>query len=53
MTLCTPVDVNRRFGETFRLRLQGRRVNQASLILACSAYSSTLKMGLYIPSKRR
>jgi hypothetical protein len=49
----SPLKVNRRFGGTYRLHLQGRRISrsrkQQSLppalkLVSCSAYSSTLKM---------
>jgi hypothetical protein len=36
---CSPLKANRRFGGTYRLRLQDRRINKQD-----SAYSSTLKM---------
>jgi hypothetical protein len=50
---CSLLKVNRRFGRTYRLHLQGRRIRQAReelclpyafTVLSCSAYSSTLKM---------
>jgi hypothetical protein len=55
ITPCSPLNVNRRFGRTYRLHLQGRRIseatNQRKALLAscfmpvyCLAYSSTLKM---------
>jgi hypothetical protein len=54
MTPCSLLSVNRRFGGTYRLHLQGRR-NKFSkkparkqvpsrALVSCSAYSSTLKM---------
>jgi hypothetical protein len=48
MTPCSPMSVNRRFGGTYRLHLQGRR-NKFSKIPACllifaKLISSTLKM---------
>jgi hypothetical protein len=53
ITPCSPLEVNRRFGGTYRFHLQGRRISgarnqpesrwQAELV-PCSAYSSTLKM---------
>jgi hypothetical protein len=51
ITPCNPLKVNRQFGGTCHLRLQGRRINQLWALLAtclilvsCLAYSSTLKM---------
>jgi hypothetical protein len=46
ITPCSPLKVNRRFGGTCRIHLQGRRINQArNQHESCSlAYSSTLKM---------
>jgi hypothetical protein len=54
ITPCSPLRVNWRFRNTHRLHLQGRRISQAknqhksrwqaSMLLSCSAYSSTLKM---------
>jgi hypothetical protein len=62
ITLCSPLKVNRCFGGTCRLQLQGRRISparnqrksrwQAELTLvSCSAYSSTLKMEAMFSSK--
>jgi hypothetical protein len=52
ITPCSLLKVNRRFGGTCRLHLQGRRISQARnqceaelcLLLSCLAYSSSLKM---------
>jgi hypothetical protein len=50
ITLCSPLSVNRRFGWTYRLHLQGRKIISASRwqLLACwflaELISSTLKM---------
>jgi hypothetical protein len=48
ITPCSPLNVNRRFGETYRLHFQGRRIswarNQRESPLLWSTYSSTLKM---------
>jgi hypothetical protein len=53
ITPCSQLKVNRRFGGTYRLSLQSRRIcqarNQESLphvftLVSCLAYSSTLKM---------
>jgi hypothetical protein len=45
MTSCHVVDFNGRFGETYCLHLQGRRLNRIiRLKFTCFAYSSTLKM---------
>jgi hypothetical protein len=42
---CSPLKVNRRFEEIFRLHFQARRKRISSFTLvSCSAYSSTLKM---------
>jgi hypothetical protein len=45
-TLCTPLKVNRRFGQTYRLHFQGQGLclPPAFTLVSCSAYSSTLKM---------
>jgi hypothetical protein len=53
IALCTPLKVNRRFGGTYRLHLQGGRISQARnhlcfppafILVSCFAYFSTLKM---------
>jgi hypothetical protein len=51
ITPCRPLKVYRRFGGTYRLYLQGRRISRASsgfppafTLVSCSAYSSTLKI---------
>jgi hypothetical protein len=51
ITPCSPLKVNRRFGGTCRLHLQGPRINHArnqheagSKQVSCLTYSSTLKM---------
>jgi hypothetical protein len=48
LTPCSPLNVNRRFGGTYRLHLQGRKISSACHLLSrcffCSTYSSTLKM---------
>jgi hypothetical protein len=43
MTLCSPLKINRRFGRTYRLHLQGRRHKLNCLppgftLVSCSAY---------------
>jgi hypothetical protein len=61
ITSCSPLKVNRRFGETCRFHTQGRGISQArnALLVTCFrlvsywAYSSTLKMGRHLPPKRR
>jgi hypothetical protein len=56
ITLCSPLKVNRRFGETCPLYLQGRRKsqarNQSLLTASCLAYLSTLKMEATCSSER-
>jgi hypothetical protein len=56
--LCSPLKIDRRFGGTYRLFLQGRRISQRGnqnvvnvallatcfTLLSCLSYSSTLKM---------
>jgi hypothetical protein len=47
VTPSTPLKVNQRFGETYRLHLQGRRIKNQDILPApfCFlAYSSILKM---------
>jgi hypothetical protein len=50
ITPCSLLKVNRRFGGTYRLHLQGRRTSRASnlppafTLVSCSVHSSTLKM---------
>jgi hypothetical protein len=56
ITPCSPLKVNRRFGGTYRLNLQGRRMSRARnqresrykagafTLVSCSTYYSTLKM---------
>jgi hypothetical protein len=46
---CSPMKVNRSFGGTHHLHLQGRRIRKICLLpvftlVSCSVYSSTLKM---------
>jgi hypothetical protein len=64
MTPCSPLSVNRRFGGTYRLHLQGRissaRNQHASILLAtcllavcCSAYFFDPEDGGDVPPKRR
>jgi hypothetical protein len=60
---CSPFEVNRRFGGTYRLHPLGRRINRARYQVAglglpldfarvsCSAYSSTLKMEAILSSE--
>jgi hypothetical protein len=52
ITPCSPLKVNRRFGGTYCLHLQGRRISRARrlclspayTLVSCAAYSTTLKM---------
>jgi hypothetical protein len=53
ITPCSPLKVNRRFGGTYRLHLQGRKLSQPRnqlclphdfTLFSCSFYSSALKM---------
>jgi hypothetical protein len=45
ITPCSPLNVNRRFGETYHLHLQGRRLLDTCFYAgSCLVYSSTLKM---------
>jgi hypothetical protein len=57
ITLCSPLRVNGRFAGTYRLHLQGWKINRARnqsesnlclpptfMLVSCSAYSSALKM---------
>jgi hypothetical protein len=45
VTQCNPLNVNRRFGGTYRLHLQGKLcLSPDFTLVSCSAYSSTLKM---------
>jgi hypothetical protein len=46
ITPCSPLKVNRRFGETYRLHLQGRRISEKAggKQTSYAVYFSTLKM---------
>jgi hypothetical protein len=54
ITPCSPLKVNRRFGGTYRLHLQGRKISQARnprenrwqgfILVSCLAHFYTLKM---------
>jgi hypothetical protein len=44
ITPCSPLKVNRRFGGTYHLHLQGRCLSPAFSLVSCSAYSLTLNM---------
>jgi hypothetical protein len=57
-TPCIPLKVDRRFGGTFRLHLQGRRMSQVrnqyeevSNLDSCFAYCSTLKLAVTCSSE--
>jgi hypothetical protein len=62
ITPCIPLKVNRRFGGTCRLQLEGRKISQAwkqvtsraaFTLVSCILYSSTLKMkATYLPKRR-
>jgi hypothetical protein len=41
---CSLLKVNRRFGGTYRLHIQGQKISGKQDLVFCSVYSSTLKM---------
>jgi hypothetical protein len=56
ITPCSPLKLTRRFGVTYRVHIQGRRINQREsrwqfTLVTCSAYFSTLKMEAICSSK--
>jgi hypothetical protein len=48
MTPCSPLIFNRRFGRTYHLHLQGRRISQAALPATCFTLVSSLNCSLIL-----
>jgi hypothetical protein len=48
ITLCSPLKINRRFEETYRLNLQGGRINQARRQLEKKKQQADLMLAFYL-----
>jgi hypothetical protein len=61
IAMCSPLNVNRRFGGTYHLHLQDQRIGQASrallatclIFVSCLAHSSPWRWRRHVPPKRQ